>query len=102
MTSENGVSADCYAPSASQIPGLARYARETGMRVVLNGNTLERGLDQYLSMIQELEVAGPNAQHPEFPNFVPSSELTPSWLAPRIRPSMVWGPRVFGQVRSPA
>jgi len=28
------------------------------MRVVPKSNTLEPGLDQYLSMIQELEIAG--------------------------------------------
>ena len=101
VTSENGVSADAYAPQHSSIPGLAAYARDTGMPVVLNGNTLEGGLDQYLSMLQEREVAGPSPSQPEFPNFVPSSELTPSWIAPRVRPSVVWGARVLGSARHP-
>ena len=57
VTSENGVGADSYAPLASRIPGLRRYAQDTGVEVILNGNTQEGGLDQYLSMIQEKEIA---------------------------------------------
>lgn len=44
VTSENGVGPDAYAPLHSRIPGLRRYARETGAEVVLNGNTLELSL----------------------------------------------------------
>jgi len=60
VTSENGVGPDSYAPLASDIPGLRAYASRTGEEVILNGNTLEGGLDQYLSMIQEKEMAGPS------------------------------------------
>src|SRR6185503_3160534 len=66
VTSENGVSADCYAPLKSRIPGLRSYARRTGMEVVLNGNTLEGALDQYISMVQEKELAGPSRRDPDF------------------------------------
>ena len=97
VTSENGVSADNYAPSQSRIPGVARWARETGAAVVLNGNTLERGIDQYLSMVLERELAGPCRRAPGFWNVVPSSELTPYWAFPGIRPSFQWGPLELGR-----
>lgn len=96
VTSENGVSADSYAPMHSKIPGLRQYVRDTGMEVVLNGNTLERGLDQYISMIQERDIAGASPRQPEFYNFVPSSELTPYWMFPGIEPSFTFGLLQFG------
>jgi hypothetical protein len=91
VTSENGVAPDSYAPLASRIPGVARYAAETGMEVILNGNTLERGIDQYLSMIQEKEIAGPSLRNPNFPNLVCSSELAAFWAFPGIRPTFAFG-----------
>jgi hypothetical protein len=90
VTSENGIAAECYAPEHSRIPGLAEYAK-TGMDVVLNGNTLERGLDQYLSMVVEKTLAGPSPRDPRFPNVVPSSELVPAWYAPGLRPTFSFG-----------
>ncbi|RMG49986.1 MAG: hypothetical protein D6723_12980 [Acidobacteria bacterium] len=98
VTSENGVGADAYAPRHSRIPGLQKYVRETGMEVVLNGNTLERGLDQYISMIQEREIAGPAPRNPDFYNVVPSSELTAYWLFPGIVPTFTFGALEFGQL----
>ena len=91
VTSENGVCADAYAPLSSTIPGLASYARKTGMEVILNGNTLEGGLDQYLSMIQEKEIAGPSQRNPAFPNMACSSEVTPYWAFPGIDPTLRFG-----------
>jgi hypothetical protein len=98
VTSENGVSADSYAPMHSRIPSLKKYARETGMDVVMNANTLERGLDQYISMVQEKEIAGPSARNPDFYNVVPSSELTAYWLFPGIEPTFSFGPLEFGKL----
>jgi hypothetical protein len=100
VTSENGVAPDAYAPEHSRIPGLRRYARDTGMDVVLNANTLERGLDQYLSMVQEKEVAGPSARNPDFPNFMSSSELTAYWLFPGIEPTFSFGSLELGRLAS--
>lgn len=97
VTSENGISADSYAPNHSRIPGLRKYARATGMDIVLNGNTLERGLDQYLSMVQEREIAGPSPRNPDFYNVVPSSELTGYWLCPGVAPTFRFGPLAFGK-----
>jgi hypothetical protein len=96
VTSENGVSVDAYAPLESKIPGVRRWARETGMDIVLNGNTLESGLDQYLSMVQEREVAGPSQRNPAFPNFMPSSELTSYWAFPGVAPTFAFGELEFG------
>ena len=96
VTSENGVSADSYAPRHSRIPGLRRYAEHTGIEVVLNSNTLERGLDQYISMMQEREIAGPSPRNGDFYNVAPSSELAPYWLFPGIRPTFSFGPLAFG------
>jgi len=100
VISENGVSADCYAPLKSKIKSLKKYAQQTGMEVILNGNTLERGLDQYISMIQEKEIAGPSRLNPDFPNFIPSSEFTAHWAFPFIRPSFVFGDVKIGPLVS--
>jgi hypothetical protein len=97
VTSENGVSPDAYAPKHSRIPGLKQYAEKTGIDIVLNSNTLERGLDQYISMVQEREIAGPSKRNPLFPNMVCSSELTPYWLFPGISPSLAFGELEFGK-----
>lgn len=99
VTSENGVCADSYAPQHSQIPGLRRYAESTGMEVVLNGNTLERGVDQVISMIQEKEIAGPSPRDERFPNMACSSELTAYWMFPGIKPTFSLGEVAFGDLK---
>jgi glyoxylase-like metal-dependent hydrolase (beta-lactamase superfamily II) len=96
VTSENGIAPDSYAPLESRIPGLRRYARDTGMEVVLNGNTLEGGLDQYISMVMEKEIAGPAAANPAFPSMLCSSELTAWWACPGIAPTFAFGDVCFG------
>lgn len=96
VTSENGTGPDAYAPAASRIPGLAAYARRTGMEVVLNGNTLERGLEQYMSMVVEKEIAGPSLRDPRFPNMVCSSEFDHWWAMPLLRPTFRFGDLSFG------
>lgn len=96
VTSENGVAPECYAPLCSRIPGVRDYARKTGMEVILNGNTLELGLDQYISMVQEKEVAGPSQRNPDFPNMVCSSELGGWWAFPGIEPTFSFGDLAFG------
>ncbi len=96
VTSENGIGPDAYAPERSKVPGLAAYARATGMECVLNGNTLERGLDQYISMVAEKTIAGPSERDPRFPNMVCSSEVAAHWLFPGIRPTFGFGDLSFG------
>ena len=101
VTSENGVGPDAYAPEHSEIPGLKRWAEATGMEVVLNGNTLERGLDQYASMIVEKTLAGPSVRDGRFPNMVCSSEFDAFWAFPGIRPTFCFGDLCFGRPRAP-
>jgi hypothetical protein len=96
VSSENGIGPDAYAPGASRIPGVAAYAKASGMEVILNGNTLEGSLDQYLSMMQEREIAGRSARHPEFYNVVCSSELASYWALPGIDPTFSFGDLSFG------
>lgn len=102
VSSENGVSADNYSPLNSSIPGVRDYAMATGMEVILNGNTLEGGLDQYISMVMEKTLAGPCQQNTDFYNFVPSSELSAYWLLPGLKPTFGFGPMKFGTLTKPA
>lgn len=102
VTSENGIGPDSYAPHLSNIPGLRRYVAETGMEVVLNGNTLEGGLDQYVSMVLEKTLAGLSPQHPGFYNVVSSSELRAYWGFPGIKPTTSFGKLKYGALRKPA
>ena len=97
VTSENGVSADSYSPMHSRIPGVRNYARKTGMEVILNGNTQEGGLDQYLSMVMEKTIAGAAKRNPDFFNFVPSSELSAYWGFPGLRPTFSFGELCYGK-----
>lgn len=96
VTSENGVSADSYAPIHSEIPGVRSYTEQTGMEVVMNGNTLENSLDQYISMVVEKTIAGPSKRDSRFCNFVPSSELTPYWGFPGLKPTFSFGELSYG------
>jgi len=98
VSSENGVSAECYSPEVSEIRGLKRYARQLDQEVILNGNTRESTPDQYASMLVEKTFAGPNRKHPEFCNFYPSSELTASVVAPGLSPSFSHGELRVGEV----
>jgi hypothetical protein len=96
VTSENGIGADAYAPLASAIPGVRKYAQATGMEVILNGNTLEGALDQYVSMVIEKTIAGPAKDNPEFTNVMSSSELASYWLFPGLKPTFSFGTRCYG------
>ena len=97
VTSENGVGPDAYAPLSSDLKPVRRYARDTGMEIILNGNTLERGLDQYVSMILEKTVAGTSERDERFPNVVCSSEMSSYWAFPGIEPTFEFGNLSFGK-----
>lgn len=97
VTSENGVSVDNYAPERSSIGAVRSYAKHVGVEVILNGNTQESSVDQYISMVMEKEMAGPSSRH-DFFNTVPSSEFTHWWLFKGIEPSAEWGDLQFGSV----
>jgi len=110
VSSENGVSADSYAPTASRIDAVRKYAQATGAEVILNGNTQESGLEQYISMVMEKELAGANPRDAAFTNVMPSSEFAHHWAFPGLRPTFEWDPvehgalqrRVGGGARSAA
>jgi len=102
VTSENGVSLDAYEPKYSKIPGLADFARRTGSEIVINGNTLEYGIDQYISMVQEKCVAGTNPLDERFPNMALSSESDGHWLFPGTAPTFRMGDLEFGRFQQPA
>jgi len=96
--SENGCSADSWTPRASRIPGLRRFAERYEVDVVLNSNTPELGAEQYNSMSLEAAVVD-RAPGGEFVQMFPSSEVSPSVLAPGVLPSMIFGERDSGSVR---
>lgn len=89
VSSENGVAADSWTPLASRHNAIRRYAQATGQEVVLNGNTLEGSVDQYLSMVVEKEIAG--VAESGFSHVVPSSECSAHWLFPGAPRDGVWG-----------
>ena len=98
--SENGCSADSWTPYESRIPGLRAHARKYDTEVVLNTNTPELTAEQYNSMILEKSVVDRSEVDPAFVQMFPSSEVTPSPLAPGIRPSMLYTDRDYGDVQA--
>lgn len=101
VTSENGVGADSYAPLKSKHKAIRAYAKETGSEVILNSNTLESSVDQYISMVMEATVAGP-AANADFFNVAPSSEAVPHWLFPGSGATHLFGAAQFGSLGSKA
>ncbi|NOY90127.1 MAG: hypothetical protein GXP55_02880 [Deltaproteobacteria bacterium] len=88
--SENGVSADAWTPYESRLPGLPSFARGYDLEVVRNANSLELGAEQYTSMMLEREIVDRVGDAPAFVRMFPSSEVTPSLLAPGVFPSQVF------------
>lgn len=98
-SSENAVAVECYTPEHSRLRGVAAWARESGMEVVLNFNTPEFASFQYNAMVREKMLADPVSHDPRFPQVVPSSELARHRLAPGIRPTFAHGELTVGRVR---
>jgi len=97
--SENGIACDSYAPEASKIPGVRRFAANHGLEVVLNSNTLEGRNEQYTSMILEKALVDRCPDNPDFYQHVSSSELTASRLTPGLAPTYHHGGVSSGSVR---
>jgi hypothetical protein len=97
VTSENGICADAYAPQHSKIPGVKKHAERYGIDIIMNANTLENSNDQYISMDMERTIAGPSKRDPKFYNMAPSSELTPNFLFPFMKPTFSFGELEFGK-----
>jgi hypothetical protein len=98
--SENGTSADNWSPYESRLPGLRSHARRYDLEVVINSNTPELGAEQYASMVLERTIVDRVPDAPAFVQMFPSSEVTPSPVAPGVRPSVVFGERTSGTVRT--
>ena len=98
VTSENGISVDSYAPLYSTASGVADYAASLGTEVIINGNTLENSVDQYISMVQEKTIAGPSKRDPRYPNVFPSSEMSTFWMFPGTTPSFYVGKVKYGKL----
>jgi hypothetical protein len=86
-SSENGVAVECWSPEHSLLPGVARFAREQGMEVILNFNTPELASWQYNAMVRERILADPIPSHLELPLVFPTSELARHPLAPGVVPT---------------
>lgn len=97
-TSENGTSADSWAPRASRISGLRRHARLFDVDVIINANTPELCGQQYISMMLERAMVARVPEQPELFQMFPSSEVTPHWIAPHIRPTWLFRSIEHGEV----
>jgi glyoxylase-like metal-dependent hydrolase (beta-lactamase superfamily II) len=87
--SENGTCADNWSPLESKIAGLASYCRRFEVDVVINSNTPELGAQQYTSMILERTIVDRAARASAFVQMFSSSEVTPSWTAPALAPTIL-------------
>jgi hypothetical protein len=72
--------------------------RRQDLDVVINANTPELGADQYTSMILERSIVDRVNRAPGFVQMFPSSEVTPSPLAPGLKPTIVHGSLTYGDV----
>ena len=68
------------------------------MEIILNGNTLESSVDQYISMVMEKTIAGPNKDNPNFYNVLPSSEMQAYTAFPGIKPTFTIGNIEYGTI----
>jgi hypothetical protein len=99
--SENGAAADNWSPLESKIPGLRRVCRQQDIDIVLNANTPESGADQYTSMVLEKTLVDRLKRAPAFAQMFPSSEVTPSALAPGLKPTVLHRAVTHGDVIVP-
>ena len=97
--SENGISCDSYAPEASEIGGIRRYALQQEVEVVLNANTLEGRNEQYTSMVLEKLLVDRARKNPAFYQHQASSELTASPFTPGLSPTFHHGGIESGVIR---
>jgi hypothetical protein len=98
-SSENVIAAECLTPEASRIPGVARWSRDWGEEVVLNANTLEDTARQYNSCVLEKCIVDRSRLDSRFVQFMPSSELTRSAMAPGTSPTFTHNGIFHGSLR---
>ncbi|MEM7606167.1 MAG: hypothetical protein AAF411_12500 [Myxococcota bacterium] len=94
--SENGCCADNWSPEASRLPGVRRSAARRGLDVIMNVNTPELASQQYNAMILERSIVCPAEDGAPFVQMFSSSEVSPTWVAPGIRPTWSMGERDSG------
>ena len=99
--SENGTCADNWSPLESKIAGLAGACRRQDLDLILNSNTPECAGDQYTSMILERTIVDRVKRAPAFVQMFSSSEVTPSLLAPGLKPTWIHGAITSGQITKP-
>jgi glyoxylase-like metal-dependent hydrolase (beta-lactamase superfamily II) len=99
--SENGTAADNWSPLDSKITGLARTCRRQDLDIILNSNTPEGAADQYTSMVLERTIVDRVARAPAFVQMFPSSEVTPSLMAPGLSPTLLHRAITSGEVAKP-
>lgn len=100
--SENGTCADNWSPLESRIKGLAFTCKKQDLDVVLNANTPELGAVQYTSMILERTLVDRVRRAPAFVQMFPSSEVTPSVLAPGLKPTLLHRAITHGEIARPS
>lgn len=99
--SENGTCADNWSPIESRIRGLSSTSKKLGLDVILNANTPELGAAQYTSMVLERTLVDRVRRAPAFVQMFPSSEVTPSLLAPGLSPTLLHRAITHGDVARP-
>jgi hypothetical protein len=99
-SSENGTSADSWAPHASRMSAVRRQAKDFQVDVIINSNTPELCGEQYVSMMLERAVVDRVPERPEFFQMLPSSEVIPHLIAPHVRPTHVFGAMDSGTVQA--
>jgi glyoxylase-like metal-dependent hydrolase (beta-lactamase superfamily II) len=87
--SENGTCADNWSPLESKIRGIKYASRMLELDVILNANTPEYAAEQYTSMILERTIVDRVKRAPAFVQMFPSSEVTPSLMAPGLSPALL-------------
>lgn len=100
--SENGTCADNWSPLESRIRGLSFLCKQQDLDVVLNANTPEHAAAQYTSMVLERTIVDRVRRAPAFVQMFPSSEVTPSLLAPGLTPTLRHDAITHGEVARPA
>jgi glyoxylase-like metal-dependent hydrolase (beta-lactamase superfamily II) len=99
--SENGTCADNWSPLESRIKGLAFLCKKQDLDIVLNANTPELGAIQYTSMVLERTLVDRVKRAPAFVQMFPSSEVTPSLIAPGLSPTLLHRAITHGEVARP-
>jgi hypothetical protein len=99
--SANGCAADDWSPLESRIRGVAATCRQRNVDVVGNIHSPERLATQLASMVLERTLADRVARAPGFVQVLPVSELTPSLIAPGLRPTVLQREIRYGEIARP-